>query len=95
LVFHETDAWYAVALEFNIVDAGDTPQEAMLLLFEAIRGYLESAKKIKARPAILNQSADPEYEKKWHENIETKKQSSSVFFAGTMNVMNGRTLIPA
>jgi hypothetical protein len=67
----------------------------MLLLFEAIQGYVESAQKIKARFAILNQSADPEYEKKWHENIETKKQSSSVFFAGTMNVMSGHALVSA
>ena len=94
LVFREADTWYATALEFNIVEAGDTPREVMLLLFEAVEGYLESARKIKARPTIFNQSSDPEYEKKWYENIESKKQSSSVFFAGMMNVMNGRTLMP-
>jgi len=92
LVFKEADVWYAAALEFNIVEAGDTPREAMLLLFEAVQGYLESAKKIKARPHILNQSVDKEYGHKWQSSIEAKRQPESVFFAGRMNVVSGRAL---
>jgi len=95
LVFRETGNWYAAALEFNIVEAGDTPQEAMLLLFEAVQGYLESAKKVKARPHILNQSVDREYEEKWRGSMEAKRQPESVFFAGRMNVISGRALAPA
>lgn len=95
LVFREADTWYAAALEFNIVESGDTPQEAMLLIFEAVQGYLESAKKIKARPHILNQRAEEEYETKWRDSMESKSRSASVFFAGRMNVSNGRALVPA
>jgi predicted RNase H-like HicB family nuclease len=95
LVFREADTWYAAALELNIVEAGDTPREAMVLLFEAVQGYLESANKIKARPHILNQSADREYETRWRAALEAKRQPKSVFFAGRMNVAGGRTLVPA
>lgn len=94
LVFREGNSWYAAALEFNIVEVGDNPGEAMLLLFEAMQGYVESAKKIKARPHILNQPADPEYEEKWREIIELKRQPESVFFAGRMNVASGRVPVP-
>lgn len=85
IVFREGNAWYGVCLEFNIVESGDTPQEALLLLFEATQGYLESAKKIKARPQILNQKTDPEYETMWHnlqESKQTKKDSESVYAYG-------------
>ena len=88
LVFKEGADWYATALEFNIVESGSTPQEAWLLLLEAVRGYVESAKKIKARPSILNQSVDAEYEEKWREALESLngKKQESVFFAGRMNI---------
>ena len=33
IVFKENNIWYAAGLEFNIVESGDTPQEAILLLF--------------------------------------------------------------
>ena len=95
LVFRESDTWYAAGLEFNIVETGSTPQEAMLLLFEALQGYLESVKKIKARPHILNQVVDSEYETRWRQSIESKKRSESVFFAGRMNIAGGRALAPA
>ena len=65
IVFQEDDCWYAVGLEFNIVESGDDPQEALLLLFGALKGYVASAQKIKARPGILNQATDPEYEALW------------------------------
>lgn len=65
IVFREEKTWYAVALEFNIVETGDDPREVLFSLLEAIQGYTKSAKKIKARPYILNQTSDPEYEKLW------------------------------
>ena len=94
VVFREGSEWYAAVLEFNIVESGSTPQEAMLLAFEAVMGYVESAKKIKARPHILNQVADKEYDKMWHTVTETRRQNSNVFFAGKINIGNGRALIP-
>lgn len=72
IVFREAKTWYAVGLEFNIVEAGDDPREVLLSLLEAIQGYAKSAKKVKARPHILNQVADPEYEKLWKQLQERK-----------------------
>lgn len=95
VVFREENYWYAAVLEFNIVESGSTPQEAMLLAFEAARGYVESAKKIKARPHILNQTADKEYEAKWRASVEYKRPDASTFFAGRMNIVGGRALVPA
>ncbi len=83
IVFKENDAWYAVGLEFNIVESGNTPQEAMLLLFEALAGYVESARKIKARPDILNQAADKEYESLWKDLNSPKPIPPSVFSFGS------------
>lgn len=86
IVFREDSTWYAVGLEFNIVEAGDSPEEAILLLFEALSGYVESAKKIKSRPNILNQKPDPEYEKMW-QNIQLRKteQTKNIFSSGILN----------
>ena len=77
IVFKEEDTWYAVALEFNIVEAGDDPREALLLLLEAIKGYVASAQKIKARPAMLNQAPDQEYEELWEKINEEKSLNTS------------------
>lgn len=85
--------WYGTGLEFNILESGDTPQEALFLLLEATRGYLKSAKKSKARVApILNQKTDPEYEQMWQE-LQTRKerqypQSSNVFSFGRLDNRN-------
>jgi len=58
--------WYAVALEFNIVEASDDPKLAFMNLLQAVGGYAQSLKKMKgARYKPLNQEADPEYEKLW------------------------------
>ena len=98
IVFRDGEEWYAAGLEFNIVESGSTPREAMLLLFEAMQGYLESAKKIKARPHILNQKTDIEYEKLW-KNLEEQKieQSKNIYFYGRLNLaqLNDRSLVPA
>ncbi len=76
IVFKDADGWHAVALEFNIVESGDDPREVMLLLDEAIRGYLKSARKAKLHDNILNQKTDAEYETLWNQ-IENKKPTKS------------------
>ncbi|HEX9721712.1 MAG TPA: hypothetical protein VGA53_00420 [Candidatus Paceibacterota bacterium] len=91
IVFREKDTWYAVGLEFNIVEAGETPREALLLLFEAIQGYVESARKIKARPGILNQKTDKEHESLW-DMLEDRKtpRKQEVFTFGQFNLAKSR-----
>lgn len=86
VVFKENNVWYAVGLEFNIVESGDTPQEAILLLSEALSGYIESAKKIKSRTSILNQTTDRKYETMWQNSQKDKQQSRDVFSSGIFNV---------
>lgn len=87
IVFEEKGAWYAVGLEFNIVESGSTPQEALLLLFEAFSGYVEAAQKIKARDTILNQKADAEYEKMWLRLQEKNvAQPKNVFASGEYSI---------
>jgi hypothetical protein len=95
IVFREGDTWYGTCLEFNIVESGDTSREALLLLFEAVQGYLESARKIKARPQILNQKSDPEYEEMWNKLKERKKiPAKEVFTFGNLNI-GSRAMTPA
>ncbi len=67
IVFKEKGTWYATALEFNIVESGPDPRIALINLFDAIEGYVVSARKAKGfriNP-LLNQKTDPEYEKLW------------------------------
>ncbi|GMX58195.1 MAG: hypothetical protein YFSK_5400 [Candidatus Yanofskyibacterium parasiticum] len=85
IVFREEKTWYGAALELNIVESGDTAREAMLLLFEAIAGYLESAKKIN-NLSVLNQKTDPEYEQMWQALASRKNiPAKEVFFFGNVN----------
>jgi predicted RNase H-like HicB family nuclease len=87
IVFKEGDSWYAVGLEFNIVESGDTHQEALLLLFEALSGYVEAAQKIKVRPSILNQKTDSEYEEMWQNRQEEKfVKSRNIYSSGELNI---------
>ena len=65
IIFKDKNIWIGVALEFNIVEIGDDPREVFLMLDEAIRGYIISARKAKIRPNILNQTSDKEYENLW------------------------------
>lgn len=58
----------------------------MLLLFEALKGYLESAQKMKARPTILNQTTDPEYEKMWLQREQRKETSRPIYTSGEVNI---------
>lgn len=65
LIFKEKNEWFAVALEFNIVETGDSPEEVTLLLDEAVKGYIEAAKKNRLSVGVLNQKTAPEYEAMW------------------------------
>ncbi len=64
LIFKERGVWYGAALELNIVESGDDPREVILLLHEAISGYVKSARKAKLS-TVLNQKPDAEYERMW------------------------------
>lgn len=77
IVFKEKDTWYAVGLEFNIVESAEDPQLALFGLFEAITGYVEAFRKIKgARPNVLNQKPDEEYETLWNKLISKQPVKS-------------------
>lgn len=66
IVFKDGNTWYAVALEFNIVESSDDPKLAFFSLLQAVGGYVEAAKNIKgSRFQFLNQTPDAEYEKLW------------------------------
>ena len=79
IVFKEKDIWYAVGLEFNIVESGKDPQVVLLSLFEAISGYVEAFRKIKgARPYTLNQKTEKEYEELWAK-LKTKTPIKSPY----------------
>ncbi|MEK7609798.1 MAG: hypothetical protein AAB470_01600 [Patescibacteria group bacterium] len=72
IIFKEGNTWYGVALELNIIESGNDPREIMLLLDEAIRGYVRGASKAKLNEKVLNQDSDPEYETLWSA-IESNK----------------------
>ena len=77
IVFRDGDTWYAVALEFNIVESSDDPKLALFSLFQAVAGYVQSAKKIKgSRHQNLNQKSDPEYESLWKKLTSPKSVKS-------------------
>lgn len=79
IVFKDGDTWYAVALEFNIVESSHDPKLAYFNLLQAVGGYIESLKKVKgARFSPLNQKADGEYEKLWN-ILNSPKQVKSPY----------------
>jgi len=79
IIFKDKNIWVGVALDFNIVETGDDPREVFLMLDEAIRGYVVSAKKIKgSRYVFLNQKADIEYENLW-KNLNSNKLIKSPY----------------
>lgn len=94
IIFKEDGVWYAVALEFNIVIEGDSPEVASFNLQEAIVGYLESLRKSKVgglrTDAILNQTADSEYETLW-QALEGNKPIPSPYQIHSF----GRLFLPA
>ncbi len=93
IVFREGDVWYGVCIELNIVEQGSTSQEAFLLLFEAVQGYSEAARRARM-PSLLRQKTDSEYEKMWQDAAQgiSKKQSSKhvIFTFGRLAVAPSR-----
>ncbi|MFA5936617.1 MAG: hypothetical protein WC822_01925 [Candidatus Paceibacterota bacterium] len=86
IVFKDGDTWYAVALEFNIVESSDDPKLAFFNLLQAVDGYIESAKKIKgSRFQSLNQQTDQEYEKLWA-NLHSPKPIKSPYLINMYGV---------
>ena len=86
IVFKDAAVWYAVGLEFNIVESADDPRIALMNLFDAMQGYVESSKKIKgARVSPLNQRADEEYERLWS-IVSAPKKIKSPFQISTYGV---------
>jgi hypothetical protein len=66
IVFKDKDTWYASCLEFNIVESGEDARIALINMFDAMTGYIESVGKVKgSRYHALNQKPADEYEKLW------------------------------
>jgi predicted RNase H-like HicB family nuclease len=80
IIFREKKEWFGVALEFNIVESGDSPEEVMMLLDEAIKGYVEGAQKGKLSIGVLNQKTDPEYEVLWKNQSAPQKKSGKQIY---------------
>lgn len=88
VIFQNEGVWYGAALEFNIVETGDSPQEVMILLDEAIKGYLEAARKTKSSISVLNQDIDPEYEKLWQAGTKKDQEAgeSKIYSASSQPI---------
>lgn len=88
IVFRDGTIWYAVALEFNIVESSDDPKLAFLSLLQAVNGYVTSCNKVKgSRVSPLNQKTDPEYEKLWS-ILNSPKPIKSPFEVNMFGVAN-------
>lgn len=88
IVFKDDGIWYAVGLEFNIVESGDNPRAVLNNLFDAIEGYVASISKIKgSRMAPLNQKPDTEYEKLWS-LANSKKPVKSPYIINSYGITN-------
>jgi len=80
IVFKDGTTWYAVALEFNIVESHENPKLAFFNLLQAVDGYIAAMKKVKGLKnyAALNQKTDSEYEAMW-KNLHAKKPVESPY----------------
>lgn len=84
VIFKENNEWFGAALEFNIVETGDSPQEVMMLLDNAIKGYVESADKARLSVGVLNQEIDPEYEALWKSgNTQHAHEGKEIYSTST------------
>jgi predicted RNase H-like HicB family nuclease len=88
LIYQEDGIWYGVALEFNIVEVGDSPQEVMIMLNEAIEGYIEAATKKKLSIAVLNQKVDKMFDQLWESGEENKSKKQRVYSTGLQPIVN-------
>lgn len=95
IVFKEKDMWYAVGLEFNIVEYAEDPQIALFRLFEALRGYVGSFRLIRgARPHTLNQKPEKEYEDLWN-NLRAGRPVKSPYQIDSFGEKNLKSLVTA
>ena len=91
IVFKEGDTWYGVALEFNIVEESQDPLAVQASLYQAIKGYIQTARKFKMRPMSLNQKPDGEYEELWRvlqNNVLTGRTKKSDAVIGRKQIFN-------
>ena len=88
IIFKEGALWYGVALDLNIVESGNDPREVMLMLDEAIRGYIETASKFNTSEKVLNQKTDPEFEKLWArvQNNKPVKSPTKIYSFGVFSL---------
>lgn len=82
LIYEEEGVWYGVALEFNIVEVGDSPQEVMIMLDEAIAGYVETAHKKKLSIGVLNQEVDADLDLLWTTGEASKAAKQNIYSRG-------------
>ncbi len=85
VIFQENGEWFAVALELNIIETGDSPQEVMMLLDSAIKGYVDGTRKSGLSVGVLNQEVDPEYEALWNEVIEGNDTQHKIVYSTTVH----------
>ena len=80
IVFRDSGTWYAVALEFNIVESSKDPKLAFFNLLQAVSGYIQSVKKIRGaqKYPALNQDSEIEYEQLWT-NLNSPKPVKSPY----------------
>ncbi len=79
IIFKEGNTWFGVALEFNIVEEGDSFDVVTHNLQEAIQGYVEAVGKTKGSDiSPLNQKPDAEYEAMWSKLVANKPVASPI-----------------
>ncbi len=78
IVFKDKGVWYAVALEFNIVESSDDPRLAYFNLLQAVDGYIAAMRKIKGARNFspLNQPPAKEYQELWNQLNSNKPVKS-------------------
>ena len=91
IVFREKDTWYGVALELNIVVDGDTADQVVASLFDAITGYHDVQDDPQFEGKTFHEPAvDPEYEALWKQSQQAKgsiKSPLQVYTSGTRQLV--------
>ena len=91
IVFREKDTWYGVALELNIVVDGDTADQVVASLFDAITGYhdVQDAPQFEGK-TFHDPAVDPQYETLWKQAQQAKKPTKSpyqIYTSGTRQLV--------
>ena len=87
IVFKDKGVWYAVALEFNIIESSDDPRLAYFNLLQAVDGYIAAMRKIKGARnfSALNQKPAEEYQALW-DNLNSNKPVKSPYQVNSFGV---------